>query len=317
MSAYLKRGITVWILGFLTFLASLSTFHAVVLWAINGGEDRIAKTYLISNVTGELRITTYFWISTTITFIFLGLTAIVAYWKPPPDPALAKTFLKIERDMMTNRNRLEEQGKTIREMHEAWFTVMESIGDVKKETLAKLEKQRRTLRQLSKLSADTIAKEMSKMKTRLKKIEKQLTPPQPKIKSLDTPEKIKGIGPKLGDALKAMGITRVGELITSDPAIIAVKTRLSQEAAKDLQATAQLQMIPGVDKIDAELLKEVGVFTIKELARQDPIQLSRKIAEITKTYAEQGKIEENEKPSIEEVMLWIKLAHPLKKSCFG
>ncbi len=314
MSAYLKRGFIVWILGFLTFLASLSTFHAVVLWAINGGEDHIAKTYLISNITGELRITTYFWISTTITFIFLGLTTIVAYWKPPPDPALAKTFLKIERDMMTNRNRLEEQGKTIREVHEEWFTVMESIGDFKEETLAQLEKQRRTLR---KVSADTIQKEMSKMKTRLKNIEKRLTPPQPKITSLDAPEKIKGIGPKLGDALRAMGITSVGELITADPAIISVKTRLSQKAAKDLQATAQLQMVPGVDEIDAELLKEVGVFTIKELARQDPIQLSREIAEITKTYVEQEKIDENKKPSIEEVMLWVKLAHPLKKSCFG
>jgi len=314
MSAYLKRGFIVWILGFLTFLASLSTFHAVVLWAINGGEDRIAKTYLISNITGELRITTYFWISTTITFIFLGLTTIVAYWKPPPDPALAKTFLKIERDMMTNRNRLEEQSKTIREVHEEWFTVMESIGDFKEETLAQLEKQRRTLR---KVSADTIQKEMSKMKTRLKNIEERLTPPQPKITSLDAPEKIKGIGPKLGDALRAMGITSVGELITADPAIISVKTRLSQKAAKDLQATAQLQMVPGVDEIDAELLKEVGVFTIKELARQDPIQLSREIAEITKTYVEQEKIDENKKPSIEEVMLWVKLAHPLKKSCFG
>jgi len=317
MSAYLKKGVIVWILGFLTFLASLSTFHAVVLWAINGGEDRVAETYLISNITGELRITTYFWISTTITFIFLGLTAIVAYWKPPPDPALVKTFLRIEREMMTNRNRLEEQGKTIRDVHEAWFTVMESIGDVKKEMLAKLEKQRRTLRQLSKLTAGAIAKEMSEMKIRLKKIEKRLTLPQPKITSSDAPEKIKGIGPKLGDALKAMGVTSVGELITADPAIIAVKTRLSQEAAKDLQATTQLQMVPGVDEIDAELLKEAGVFSIKGLARQDPIQLSREIAEITKTYAEQGKIDENEKPSIEEVMLWIKLAHPLKKSCFG
>lgn len=323
MSAYLKKGIAVWILGFLTFMAALNTFHAVMLWTINGGEDYILETYLISDITGGLRITTYFWVSTAMTFIFLGLTAIVACRKPPLDPALAKTFLEIEGNTMANRNKLEAQGKTIQGIHEDLFTMIESIGNVKKETLTELEKQRRTIRkvgQLSRLSAKTIEKEMSKltgMKTRLKGIEKRLTPLQPKIKSLDEPEKIRGIGPHLGDALRAIGITSIGQLITTDPAIIAVKTRLSQDAAKHLQATAQLQMVPGVDEIDAELLKEVGVLTIKELARQDPIQLSRKIAKIAKTYAEQGKIDESEKPSVEEVMSWVKLAHPLKKSCFG
>jgi len=173
---------------------------------------------------------------------------------------------------------------------------------------------------LSKLGTKTMEKEMSKlthMKTKLKNIEKRLTPLQPRITSLDKPEKIRGVGPHLGDALRTMGITSIGELITTDPAIIAVKTRLSQEAAKHLQATAQLQMVAGVGEIDAELLKEVGVLTIKELARQDPIQLSRKIAKIAKTYAEKGKIDESKKPSVEEVMSWVKLAHPLKKSCLG
>jgi predicted flap endonuclease-1-like 5' DNA nuclease len=323
MSAYLKKGITVWILGFLTFMAALNTFHAVDLWTVNGGEDYILETYLLSNITGGLRITTYFWVSTALTFIFLGLTAIVAYRKPPLDPALTETFLGIEGNMMASRNKLEEQGKTILDMHEELFTMIESIGNVKKETLTELEKQRRTMRkvaQLSRLNTKTIEKEMSRlmnMKTKLKSIEKRLTPLQPKITSLDKPEKIRGIGPHLGDALRAIGITSVGELITTDPAIIAVKTRLSQEAAKHLQATAQLQMVPGVGEIDAKLLKEVGVSTIRELARQDPIQLSRKIAEIAKTYAEQGKIDESEKPSVEEVMSWVKHAHPLKRSCFG
>lgn len=323
MSAYLKKGIAVWMLGFLTFMAALNTFHAVMLWTINGGEDYILETYLVSNITGGLRITTYFWISTAMTFIFLGLTAIVAYRKPPLDPAIAKTFLEIEGNTMANRNKLEKQGKTIQSIHEELFTMIESIGNVKKETLTELKKQRRTIlkmEQLSKLGTKTMEKEMSKLagvKTKLKSIEKRLTPLQPKITSLDKPEKIRGIGPHLGDAFRAIGIASIGELITTDPAIIAMKTRLSQEAAKHLQATAQLQMVPGVSEIDAELLKEVGVLTIRELARQDPIQLSIKIAEITKTYVEQGKIDESKKPSVEEVMSWVKLAHPLKKSCFG
>lgn len=323
MSAYLKRGIAVWVLGFLTFMAALNTFHAVMLWTINGGQDHTLETYLISDITGGLRITTYFWISTAMTFIFLGLTAIAACRKPPLDPALTKTLLEIEGDMMANRRKLDKQGKTILDVHEELFNMIESIDDVKEGTLTALEKQRRTIRkveQLSKLGTKTMEKEMSKLtgvKTKLKSIEKRLTPPQPRITSLDKPEKIRGIGPHLGDALRAMGITSIGDVITTDPAIIAMKTRLSQEAARHLQATAQLQMVPGVGEIDAELLKEVGVLTIRELARQDPIQLSIKIAEITKTYVEQGKIDESKKPSVEDVISWVKLAHPLKKSCFG
>ncbi len=105
-----------------------------------------------------------------------------------------------------------------------------------------------------------------------------------------------------------MGITSVGELITADPVAIDEKTRVSQDMAKNLQSTAQLMMVPGVDENDAELLKEVEVFTIRELAEQDPIQLSGKIGEVAKTYVEQGKITESEKPTVEEVSSWVKHA---------
>lgn len=314
MSVYLKKGIAVWILGFLTFLAALNTFHAVMLWAINEGVDYIFEPYLINNITGGLWVTTYFWVSTTVTFIFLGLTAIAAYRKPPLDPTLAGTFFKIEGNMLANRHKLEEQGKTIQIIHEELLSTIESIHNFRKETLAELEKQRRAIyktKQLNKLSAKTIEKQMSRlndMKTKLENIEKGLMPLQPKITSLDRPEEIRGIGPRLGEELRAMGIASIGELITIDPAMIAEKTRLSQGTVELFQAIAQLQMVPGVGEIDAELLTEIGVFTVKELAEQDPIQLSGKIAEIAKTYVEQGKINDSEKPSIEEVMSWVKLA---------
>jgi len=319
MSAYLKKVITVLILGFLTFMATLNTLHGVILWAINGG-DYIFEPYLLGTIIGGVPITTYFWASAVATFIFFSLTTVVAYWKPPRDSALAREFLKMEENMMVNRYKLEEQGKTIQSIYKELFPILESISTVKKETSTELERQRRAIQNAGKLNAKIIEKEMLKLnsiKTRLRNIEKQIRPLQPKITSSDKPQKINGIGPRIGDALRAMGISSVGELITTDPTIIAVKTRLSQETVKQLQASAQLQMVPGVGETDVGLLRDVGVFTIKELAGQDPIQLGRRIAEIAKTYVEQGKIDESEKPSLEEVMSWVKLAHPLKKSCFG
>lgn len=319
MSAYLKKVITVLILGYLTFLATLNMLHGVILWSINGG-DYIFEPYLLGTITGGVPVTTYFWASAGAAFIFLSLTTVVACWKPPRDSALARAFFKMEENMMVNRYKLEEQGKTMQSIYEELFPILESISNIKKETSTESERQRRAIRNAGKLNAKTIEKEMLKLndiKTRLRNIEKQITPLQPKITSSDKPQKINGIGPRIGDALRAMGITSVGELITTDPTIIAVKTSLSLETVKQLRAAAQLQMIPGVGENDVELLKDVGIFTIKELAGQDPIHLGRRIAEIAETYVEQGKIDESEKPSLEEVMSWVKLAHPLKKSCLG
>ncbi len=140
-------------------------------------------------------------------------------------------------------------------------------------------------------------------------MEKTFIPSQPTLTSLSKPEDVKGIGPRLAEELLAMGITSVGDLITADPVAIDEKTRVSQEMAKHLQATAQLMMIPGVDENDAELLKEADVFSIKkELSEQDPIQLSARIGEIAKIHVEQGKITESEKPTIEEILSWVKHA---------
>jgi len=360
MSAYLKKGIGVWILGFITFLAALNAVNAAILWAL-GVVD--FSPYLISNVIDRMEVEIYFWLSATLTFIFLGFTAVAATRKPPLDPALARMFVKLDENLTANRktlkeglednkgalenarmdlldgldvNRkanekllsnigtevmsgLEEHGKIIRKIiqsirEELLSAIETSFSSTKKETLDALEKQRGAIQKVQRLhkrSVETIEKQMAELaevRTRLETMEKTFIPSQPKLTSLSKPEDVKGIGPRLAEELRAMGITSVGELITADPVAIDEKTRVSLEMAKQLQATAQLMMIPGVDEKDAELLKEADVFSIKELAEQDPIQLSARIGEIAKTHVEQGKITESEKPTIEEILSWVKHA---------
>ena len=150
--------------------------------------------------------------------------------------------------------------------------------------------------------------ELEEIELRLERIEGNMVPNQAKLNSLDNPENIKGIGPSLGKELTGLGITSVGEFLTTDPGVIGEKTRVSQEAAENLQAMAQLMMIPGVDANDAELLIEVGVRSRRELADQDLIQLSRKVGEIAKIYVDQGKISKDKCPTIEEISSWIRMA---------
>jgi len=349
-----KRGVAVWISGFLTFLAALNAFGAVTYW-ISRGRDSIITPYLIGEYIGQLRTETYFWISIVATFFFLGLTSVIAYRRLPPDPEIIKMFVKVggnlavirktqeatatdlterlENNRTTNEqlfgkvntnlenakkemlDTLEKQEKAMQKVRRDTISTVETkVNETREEMLGMLEKQGTNIRKvesLSKLGAEAITKqrtELEGIKNRLEKIEGQLMPPQPRLKSQDNPEEIRGIGPRLVEEFKSIGITNVGELIMTDPAIIDEKTRVSRRMAEHLQAIAQLLMVPGVDENDAELLLEAGVTSRRELAAQDLFPLSRKIGEIAKTYIEEKKMSEDEKPTIEEISSWIRMA---------
>jgi len=221
----------------------------------------------------------------------------------------------VKKTQETTATQLVENIENTRKTSQELFTkVNTNFDDAKKETLAVLEKQETTIQEVERLSkqgAVALKKqkaELEDMRIRLEKIEEKMIPPKPRLKGQDNPEEIRGIGPRLGEELKALGITNVGELITADPAIIDEKTRVSRDMAEHLQATAQLLMIPGVNENDAELLVEAGITSRKELGDQDLVPLSRKISEIAKTRIKEGKISKDEKPTIEEISSWIRMA---------
>ena len=349
-----KRGITVWISAFATFLAILSSFAMVIL-LVNEGAGSIVRPYIIGSICGDLSVEAYLWISVTTTFIFLGITCIIAYRKQPPKPEIVKMFLKVGGNLAALRKAQEasitemaDQMEYERKVNHKFFNKVNSnFEETNKETLALLAEQRKTIKKArldmistiekktdetgEKLSADlkkqgtvmigvkrlseegaTALKkqraELEDIKLRLGRIEGNMVPTQAKLKSLDEAEDIKGIGPALGKELSGLGITSVGEFLTTDPVIIGEKTRVSQEMAENLQAMAQLMMIPGVDANDAEILIDAGIKSRRELADQDLIQLSRKVGEIAKIYVDQGKISKDEYPTIEEISSWIRMA---------
>jgi predicted flap endonuclease-1-like 5' DNA nuclease len=350
----IKRGITVWIFAFATFLAILSSFAMAVL-LVNEGAGSIVRPYILGGIFGDLSVETYLWISVTTTFIFLGITCIIAYRKQPPKPEIIKMFLKVGGNLAALRKSQEasitevaDQLEYDRKVNRKFFNKLNSnFEETKKETLALIEEQRKTIKKAhldlisaiekkvyeteEKMSA-TLKKqetatvgvkrlseegavalknqraELEEIKLRLERIEGKMVPNQAKLKSLDNPEDIKGIGPSLGKELRGLGITSVNEFLTTDPIIIGEKTRVSQEMAENLQAMAQLMMIPGVDANDAELLIEAGINSRRKLAEQDLIQLSRKVGKIAKIYVEQGKISKDKYPTIEEISSWIRMA---------
>jgi len=207
----------------------------------------------------------------------------------------------------------EEEMKQINTNLVNLFT--KNLADVKGEMARQLGKIGNTMarnEQSSRRSAKAILKQMSEIadiKLKIEQLEEELAKmPKPQLTSQSNPEEVRGIGETTGNELREMGITNVGELVLTDPAVIAKKTSMTEKMVEKLQGRAQLAMVPGVKAKDMILLEEAGVTNRKELADQDPLELGRKINGVFKVYVEEGKISEAEKPTIEEIYSWVKFA---------
>lgn len=228
-------------------------------------------------------------------------------------------FSKVTTDLQENTKEmsslLASQGRTVKKIRSDVVSVIETKTiEAGEKMSADLKKQEAVLNSVKRLSEESAAAlksqrvEFDEIKTKLEQIEGSMVPNQANLRSVDNPEDIKGIGPALGKELRELGINSVGEFLTTDPVVIGDKTRVSHEMAENLQATAQLMMVPGVDAVYADLLIESDVKSRKQLADQDLIQLSRKINDIAKIYVAQQKLSKDDAPTIEQISAWIRMA---------
>jgi len=316
------KGTWGWISAFLTFIACLNVLNAVMLLALRGS-DFVIEFSIMDLKFQIVSVVAYFLVSVITTFLLLGLTFYFMLKGLPADPKVFKRLSKVEESLALNANmlenmqigffrRLEDNEKTT---DETLQKVNISLGEARKETNDALEKQRKALRDVEKESKKNIdiikkqATEMMGVRKRVEKIEKALSPAKTKLTSKSKLEAVKGVKPRLAEGLKTMGITQVGQFLMTDPAVIAEKTMELHETVTNLQAQAQLLMVPGIDANDAELLVKAGITSRKELASQDPVQLCRAIVNIANTYVEKGKMSASRVPTIDDVCSWIRSAN--------
>lgn len=80
-----KKGMGVWIFGFLTFLGVLHTFDAVLSFTLGGTNSllKLSPFYgLIYNMFGEIGAASYFWASMIFTFVLFGMSCVIAFHDP-------------------------------------------------------------------------------------------------------------------------------------------------------------------------------------------------------------------------------------------
>jgi len=98
-------------------------------------------------------------------------------------------------------------------------------------------------------------------------------------------EKIEGIGPKLGEALRAAGVTTVDHLLDAGAdrrsrRQLADQTGISEARLLKCVNMADLFRINGVASQYAELLECAGVDTVKELQHRNAENLASQMAEV-------------------------------------
>jgi len=322
MSVNRRKGISTWLLGFFGLLAVLNVINSLIQLNLNGyGSTSNLRIFDLSlaNISTEA----YFWISIIATVMLFTAAWFSVYHGLPTDPRVLERLTKMEENLTLNSNmientqigffrKLEENEKA---NDETFRKLNINLQDMRKENSESLLKQEKTLTNVeehSKKNTETIGKqtvELSNLKKTIEKMGKiEGKTPKASLTSKTKLEKLRSITPRLAAKLREMKITSVSELLAADPATVAEKTSELVETVSNMQAKAQLLMVPGIDEKHAELLVTIGVTSRRELANQDPVQLYRGVAGVAKTYADRGRMSARKIPTIEDVSSWIRQA---------
>jgi myosin heavy subunit len=321
MSRGKTKATLVWVSGFLSFVAGLNMFNSIVLMTLRGS-DSIIDFSLSTLHLGSLSALSYLLVSITITFVLLGVTFFSMFQGLPVDSDVLQRLSKVEEGLGLSANMLENMQigffRRLEDNEKATDQAIQrmsiSLEEARKQTNDSLENQKKALQNAQKESqknADVIEKHASQvaaLRKHVRRIEKALSPSKAKLTSNSRLDSVKGVKPSLADGMRNMGIANVGQFLITDPAVIAEKTTELHETVTNLQARAQLLMVPSVDANDAELLVKAGITSRKELAEQDPVQLCRAIANVANTYVETGKMSASRVPTVDDVWSWIRSA---------
>ena len=264
-----KRGIIVWISGFVTFLAVLGSF-AMSIMSVNQGPDAIVKPYVLGSIFGDLTVASYLWICITTTFILLGVTCMLVYRKQPPDPEMVKMFLKVGGNLAALRKAQESSITDVTEqieygtkVNQKFFNKVNSdLGEANKETLALLTSQKKMIKKANVDMVSTIEK-----------------------KTDETGEKLSADLKKQETVM--VGVKRLSEegatsLKKQQTELDEIKLRLERIEGTMVPTQAQLKSmgnpedIKGIGPSLGKELRGLGINSVGEFLTTDPVVIGEK-----------------------------------------
>ncbi len=219
------------------------------------------------------------------------------------DAVQGRVFL-LDESMKTIKKGLSEQSDLVK-------AVNSNVADKINPQLTAVKEAITEIEQKNSKTTAAIAKQKDDLKEitlKLEQLENALITPKPLLTSQSNVEAVKGIGPGKAAELKEINVTTVGDLIMADPKVVADKMGSSDKTVEKMQGRAQLSLIPNLKEKDLSMLEELDIFDRKSLAAQDPIELGKKMNAIFKINLAKGKTSEADKPTIEDIVSWVKSA---------
>jgi predicted flap endonuclease-1-like 5' DNA nuclease len=127
-------------------------------------------------------------------------------------------------------------------------------------------------------------------------------------------EDVEGIGPTIGNQLRACGIKDTEALLVEAKTpkqrkTLAEKSGLTEQQVLKFANMVDLYRVGGVGGQYAELLEAAGVDTVPELARRNPGELARKLADVAA-----AKKLTRRTPDEAEVSKWVAQAKALPRA---
>jgi len=170
-----NKSLTVWILGFCTFTAALTTFHAILLQT-QYGPTATFESYFLSPLVGPIQVITYFWTSLVLTCALFGATSFAAFRYSLEFDTLMKLNSVLNHNTKQLTALLSENTKAMEEIRRIFSKNIDSkMENLRQEINAEIGRQQKTIKTIEKRAETAI-----ETRRKLKALEKRLNP-KPKV----------------------------------------------------------------------------------------------------------------------------------------
>ena len=167
----LGKGVAVWVLGSLTFLAGLHVLEAFFALTQSGGIT-LLRFYPFSAWLGSVDVVAYFWGSLTAAFVLWGATCIVAL-RNPLDMLLSRILNDAQMENEEEVSLVSAKGSFLETMNEGLICNTIELNNVK-DLLCNVRAEVVSLRGLQDIVGG-VKSDMTSLKSSLKKLETNLT----------------------------------------------------------------------------------------------------------------------------------------------
>jgi hypothetical protein len=310
------QGKAIWILGFFSFLAGLSSVNAIILW-VNLGLDGLFQPPLIGSLTGGIPIWAYLLISIIVMFVFLGATSA----KVVSELSNKELLNEINAKASTLESGQKLQQKVLESLQARVFLVDESLDAMRKEVAKAFGKQGEEIKQVHADLVKTFDSELADVKGEMAR---QINAQREEIKKINAnlanlfaknlaevrDETARQLG-KIGNTMarheqrnsknaKAI-LKQMGEIAAIKLTIEKLEDELAKMPKPQLTSQSNIEEVRGIGETTGNELREMGITNVDELVLTDSAVIAEKTGMSEKTVEKlQGRAQLAMVPSVKE-----------------